>query len=146
MIKLNTQKQSSIDQVMTGTVEQIKAILGRSVSITYKIKVNDVSAEHIIQTVCKVCNTTWSKINDKSKERDIVIPRQLINWCLFHYAGFSLTRIAQEYDRAEDSVCVDHSVVRRSLDRVRDMIDTGDSLYKVPLDQIERCLLKLTEL
>lgn len=138
-VPIEQQKQMRIKEVMDNTSKQLKDILGKPVTLIYKLKVNDISAEHIIQTVCKVCNITWSKMMDKSKSLEVVVPRQITAWLLARYCGYTQEKIAQEFGKA------DHSVVSHMIQRVNEMLDTNDELYTRPLKTIESCILKLTE-
>lgn len=133
------EKQLRIKEVMDNTSKQLKEILGKPVTLIYKIKVNDISAEHIIQTVCKICNITWSEMIGKTKTNHVVVPRQLTAWLLALYCGYTREKIAQEFGKA------DHSVITHMIQRVNDMLDTNDELYTRPLKTIESCILKLTE-
>lgn len=139
MIQVNETKQSSINAIMATAREQIKDILGMPVSITYKIKVNDISTEHVIQTVCKVCKITWSSMSDNSKKTEIVVPRQICMWFLRHYAGLSTPKIVKEFGKD------DATTARSAIERVQNMIETNDPLYAPAIAEIERCLLKLAE-
>jgi chromosomal replication initiation ATPase DnaA len=139
IIQTEIQRNNSIKLVMESTSQQLRDILGKPVTLIYKIKVNDISPEHIIQTVCKICNTTWSAITSESRQQKVIVPRQLTAWLLARYCGYTREKIAKEFGKA------DHSVVTHMIHRVNEMLDTKDELYLQPLQAIENCILKLTE-
>lgn len=139
MMSLNTETQMAIDGIMSETMTKLKSIIGRPVTIVYKIKINDISQDHIIQTVCRICNTTWSDMISKSQKNEVLIPRQICMWVLNKYAGVSLNELAKLFDKC------DHTSTMRSVMVVSNMIDTENEKYCEKIKLIEKCLLKLTE-
>lgn len=136
---LTEQAQSGVNAVLNDTKKRLTEIIGKPVSVIYRIKVNDISPDHIIQTVCRVCNTTWSRILDKTRQREVTVPRQLIAWMMYNYCGLTHRMIALKFGND------DHTFSVHMVERVNDMIATNDELYMQPLRIVESCILKLTD-
>jgi chromosomal replication initiation ATPase DnaA len=137
-MRLNERDQERVNDILGETNRQLREVVGKPVSVIYRIRVNDISVQHVIQTVCRVCGVTWSQVLDKNKENTVLVPRQLIAWMLVKYCGLTHERVSKELNRG------DHSTVTRMLQRVNEMIETSDPLYMVPLQTAEECILKLT--
>lgn len=136
---INKSTKERVNSIMNEAINKVKEELARPVSITYNIKFNDISAEHIIQTVCKVCNTTWSKMMSDTRKMEALVPRHITIWLLYKYTGMSHAQVARYINR------VDHTNSVHAVESVDRMIETNDPLYVTPLMTIEKCLLKLTE-
>ncbi|MGQ0738393.1 MAG: helix-turn-helix domain-containing protein, partial [Bacteroidota bacterium] len=111
--------------------------IGKPVSLMYRIKVNHLNPQLIIQQVLSVCNISYSDLLKKSNEKKHVIPRRLIIWLVTYYCGFSSPMIAPMLN-------IDASTVRHGIDSMNDSLDTEDPMYLIPLKEIEQRLLQIT--
>lgn len=128
------QQKLRVREIMQEAEQKITTEIGRPVNLMYKIKVNHLNPQIIIQNVLKVCGITYSELINKSHETKYVVARHLVMWLVTYYCGLSDAEVGKMVNR-------DRSTVSHGLGIINDRLDVKDDLYIKPLEEIEKILL-----
>lgn len=131
------QAKAEVKDILNECQLKLSNVIGKPVNIMYRIKVNDINAQLIIQTVCAVMNLSYSQLISKSQEQQLVVGRNLVMWLTQYYCGLTAAKIADLVNR--DRTTVTHSVIK-----VNEMLDVADPLYMLPIQKIEKIILNIT--
>ncbi|MEQ1677882.1 MAG: helix-turn-helix domain-containing protein [Chitinophagaceae bacterium] len=131
------QQKQRVKEIMAEAEQKITTEIGRPVNLLYKIKVNHMNPQLIIQQVLAVCGVTYGELVSKSHEQRYVVPRRIVMWLTTYYCGLSDTEVGKLINR-------DRSTVSHGIVSMNDSLDVQDDLYIVPLKQIETQLLQIT--
>lgn len=85
----------------------------------------------ILQCVCDYFKVDWRLIKDKTRARDVVIPRQFYQYFVKQYTNLSLKKIGQETGGR------DHSSVIHSLNEVKEKCEV-EKKYRETFENLEK--------
>lgn len=137
LVKKATEEQKDqLSAILNNCQRQISSILKTPVVVMYKLRVNSINENIVIQTVCSVLGTTYSNIVGPNKSRDNVLARDLISYLTINYCGLSHEQAAALISRERSSVTV-------AVQKVNDFIQVEDAFYMTPLQECERLLLNI---
>jgi chromosomal replication initiator protein len=111
--------------------EKIELLIGEKVTVSYRIRIHQISTSDLARIVCAVCGVTWEQLTSSSRYSHLVIARQL--YCYF-------SRTVQRIPLAKIGQILggrDHTTVIHNLDRVEAMMFTKDELYMPLIAEIE---------
>lgn len=132
------QQKMRVKEIMAEAEQKIASEIGRPVNLLYKIKVNHMNPQLIIQQVLAVCKVTYSELTGKSQEQRLVVPRHLVIWLTTYYCGLADSEVGQLVNR-------DRTTVVHAIGKINDSLDVQDQLYMMPLKEIEQRLLQITK-
>lgn len=119
-------------EVLDECANKVQDILGKPVTILYKLKVHHISTEELCRIVCEVCEVSWMQITSERRDRHIVVARHLYCYIACTYQNKTLTRIAEIIKQKS------HTSVFHAVNKVKAMIINNDELYTKPLEIIEQ--------
>ena len=132
------EQSNQVREIMNDTQNRLTQVIGAPVSLMYKLKVNHINPQLIIQNVCRVTGFTFAQILSKSHEQKYVVARRLIMWLTTYYCGMSDYEVGLLID-------LDRSTIAKGIIAVNDMLETNDQLYVEPLRKLETIILELTK-
>jgi chromosomal replication initiation ATPase DnaA len=133
-IKPTEEQKKQVRDIMDECQNKLAAVIGAPVSVLYRLKINHINPEIIIQHVLRTCNVRHSQLVSQSREKELVVARYLIIWLVTYYCGISSEKVAAMVNRERSSV--PHAIAE-----VNDKLDVNDEMYVKPLKEIERLLL-----
>jgi chromosomal replication initiation ATPase DnaA len=125
---------TSVQSIIKEAEERIYEVLKRPVNVYYTLKIHNITNDIIIAAICQEFNLTWSDIIKKNKEHPVLIARQLYVWLVRNYTGKTTNEIGRRLGR-------DYATALNSMKKVNEMIQSGDALYLIPLQNIEKKIL-----
>jgi chromosomal replication initiation ATPase DnaA len=137
MTTIQEQTQLEVRCVLDECQKRLTAIIGKPVNVLYRIKVNSINPQLIINFVCHVQKVFYSDVLSRSQERHLVISRNMISWLVKWYCGYTHEQISKLVNR-------EISNVTHSLKTVDDMMGIADPLYLGPIQEVEKLLLGVT--
>jgi len=124
-----------LKEILDKSQEDIQKILGRPVTVNYKINKHKHSFDDLTNAVCLACEITLPELKSNSRIQKLVIARQIFCWFGYNWCKFTVTDIGLFIGR-------DHSTVIVSREKVNDMMDINDQEYMQKMELVRMNLLK----
>jgi chromosomal replication initiation ATPase DnaA len=127
-----TKEIPGIRDVLVKCRQGIESILGKEVTVFFKIKVRHLSTNDLARIICEVCEVKWEQVISESRKAPIVMARHLFIYFSLRYQKKTQDQIAVVINRD------DHSTVIHARDKIQNMVDTNDELYMPYFTEIDK--------
>jgi chromosomal replication initiation ATPase DnaA len=127
-----TKEIPGIRDVLVKCRQGIESILGKEVTVFFKIKVRHLSTNDLARIICEVCEVKWEQVISDSRKAPIVMARHLFIYFSLRYQKKTQDQIAVVINRD------DHSTVIHARDKIQNMVDTNDELYMPYFTEIDK--------
>jgi chromosomal replication initiation ATPase DnaA len=81
--------KQQVSNILAECQNKLSQTLGKPVNVIYRIKVNSISPELIVQQVCEECKLRYSDIVAKGKQKEFAVARNIIAWLVTYYCGLT---------------------------------------------------------
>lgn len=116
------EKIPGLKDVLDSTALKVEEIIGRPVTVSYKINILGVTVSELMDIVCEVCDVERNDVLSERRYQELVVARQLFCWFANRELKQTLAHIGKVLKR-------DHTTVIHSVKTVDDMIYTSNLHY-----------------
>jgi chromosomal replication initiation ATPase DnaA len=109
---------------------KIQDIIGKAVTVSYRINAFNKSLDELLSIVCRVCEVTLPEMTCRDRYHRIIIARHAYCWFGRCWLGHNLVDIAAKIKK-------DHTTVIHATNKVNDLIAIKDAEYMDVLERIK---------
>jgi chromosomal replication initiation ATPase DnaA len=125
-------KIPGLKDVLIKCRKEIEVLMGKEVTVFFKIKVRHLTTNDLARIICEVCEVKWEQVISESRKAPLVMARHFFIFFSLRYQKKTQDQIAVVINRD------DHSTVIHARDKIQNMLDTNDELYMPYYTEIDK--------